>query len=349
MLEQIYDERIKSGHISDDDAQRRTVVLLDGLLNELNQATGILQKFRRKKPPKGVYIWGGVGRGKSMLMDMFAGAARQQNIKVKRFHFHDFMQAVHDKIHDPKINKYDEPARHVAAAIAQDAKLICFDEMEVRDIADAMILARVVEGFLDSGGVLVVTSNRKPCDLYENGLHRERFIPFIKTIEDKMTIHEMVSPTDYRQEIIATMTAWFSPNDGAAAKKLDEIFVKLAQNAPIETVRVAVAGRCITFDNVAASIARVGFNDLCAIPLAARDYLALADRYNGIIIDDIPALGDDHRNEARRFMWLVDAFYDRGRFLIASAEKMPDEIYQGNDWNKEFPRTASRLTEMTKL
>ena len=343
-----YQRRIDQGQINDDAPQRAAITPLDALLDQL-AAKKSRFRFKSKPVPKGLYLYGGVGRGKSMIMDMFAAEARQCGIKTARFHFHDFMAAVHDQIHDPKLAKEEDPARHVAAAITGGAKVLCFDEMEVRDIADAMIVARVMGGFFDDGGVVVATSNRHPDDLYENGLHRDRFLPFIAQLKDKVTLHEMVSPTDHRQRLLAAMPAWYHPLGAAADQAMAEGFARLTQGHDLEEVTVTVAGRPIAFDHTANNIAKVSFNQICGTALAARDYLALADRYSGLLICDIPMLDDELRNETRRLMWLVDAFYDRGRFLVCSAEADIETLYKGEAWQKEFPRTVSRLTEMTKI
>jgi cell division protein ZapE len=343
-----YQHRIDAGMISDDPAQRAAIAPLDDLLHHLKAPRSFFG-FRKAAPPQGVYLYGGVGRGKSMLMDRFAEVARQGGMALARFHFHDFMTAVHDHIHHPDLAKKADPARHVAAAISKGARVICFDEMEVRDIADAMILARVMGGFFDDGGVLVATSNRHPDDLYEGGLHRDRFLPFIALLKEKAILHELLSPTDYRQQLLASLPAWYCPDDAEAEASMAKIFGMLTEGHEIEPVSVTVAGRHIRFDHAANNIARVHFDEVCKTALAARDYLALADRYTGLLISHIPRLDDTLRNETRRLMWLVDAFYDRGRFLVCSAAADIPKIYQGRDWEKEFPRTASRLTQMTKI
>lgn len=344
-----YQSRVAAGVVTEDTPQLEAIQQLDDVLNALlNQNKGFLG-WGKSPPPKGLYLWGGVGRGKSMLMDMFADCARQAGVKTCRLHFHDFMIAVHDKIHDPKLAKQKDPARHVAAAITDHAELICFDEMEVRDIADAMIVARVMEGFLESGGVMVSTSNRIPDELYENGLHRERFLPFIELLKDKLTVHEIKSETDWRQRVLSGMPSWFSPNNAETRSELLSAFDKLTNGAEVEPVTVTVKGRDINFDHSAASVAVISFDELCARPLAARDYISIADRFAGLLVHDIPKLDDKTRNEARRFMWMVDAFYDRGRFLVCSAETPLEKLYVGTSWAAEFPRTVSRLTEMTKI
>lgn len=344
-----YDRRIAAGTVTDDAPQRQVIARLDALLDQLTHQKKGFFGFGKSPALKGVYLVGGVGRGKSMLMDMFADAARKSGVATCRFHFHDFMIAVHDRIHDPSITKKNDPARHVAAAITGGAKLICFDEMEVRDIADAMIVARVMEGFFADGGVMVSTSNRIPDDLYQNGLHRERFLPFIALLKEQMIIHDIASDTDWRQRVLAGMQGWYSPNDEMSRNAMVAAFETLSGGAEVAPVTVTVAGRDIPIAHAAGSVAAVSFDELCATPLAARDFIALADRFAGLIIHDIPKMDEAKRNEARRFMWLVDAFYDRQRFLVCSAAAKLPEIYHGTAWKAEFPRTVSRLTEMTKI
>ena len=348
-VQQLYDRGISDGVITDDAPQRDVIAKLDALLGQLLHLKKGFFGFGRSEPPQGVYVWGGVGRGKSMLMDMFVDAVKAHGVKTCRLHFHDFMVAVHDKIHDPKFSKLKDPARHVAAAITDGAKLICFDEMEVRDIADAMIVARVMEGFFDDGGVLVTTSNRHPTELYLNGLHRERFLPFIDLLMAKTDQHEILSETDWRQRVLSGVPSWYVPPSHQNYQDMSNTFAQLTNNSDIAPVVVTVAGRNITIDHAAGNIGMVRFDDLCAKPLAARDYIALADRFTGLFIRDIPVMNETMRNESRRFMWLVDAFYDRGRFLVCSAEAPLEKIYSGQSWAHEFPRTVSRLTEMTKI
>ncbi len=344
-----YTARIASGQLTADAPQHAVVAKLDDLLTRLKQSKRGFLGIGRTPPPIGLYLWGGVGRGKSMLMDMFADAARADGITTARLHFHDFMAAVHDKIHDPSITQKKDPARHVVSAITGGAQLICFDEMEVRDIADAMIIARVMQVFFDDGGVLVATSNRHPDDLYLNGLHRERFLPFIDLLKEKTAQHEMVSPTDWRQRVLSGMPSWFAPDNAENRQHLNDVFTRLTNDEPQAPITVTVAGRHITIDHTAGNIGLTSFDDLCARPLAARDYIALADRFTGMIIHGVPQFTEELRNESRRFMWLVDAFYDRGRFLVCAAAQPLDDIYIGTSWAHEFPRTRSRLTEMTKI
>lgn len=349
LLTDEYERRIAEGRLEDDPAQRAVLPQLDALAEALASSPGLAKRFLSigKKPtPKGLYLWGGVGRGKSMLMDMFA-AAISAKTRVRRYHFHDFMVSVHDRIHAPELARSADPAREVARSIADGAKVLCFDEMEIRDIADAMIVARVIEGFMDGGGVLVTTSNRHPDNLYEGGLHRERFMPFIELIKTRLSINELASPVDWRQRILTGMPGWYTPLGKDSETAMEKAFDQLRGGVPVSPQWVDVAGRKIEVRLAAGSVAMMGFDALCCQPLAARDYLALADRFSGLLIADIPVMDDMMRNEARRFMWLVDAFYDRGRFLVCSAAAGMTQLYQGEAWAKEFPRTQSRLAEMT--
>jgi len=351
MLTAEYDRRINEGRLKDDPAQRAVLPHLDVLAGALVSPSRQINRylpFRRDSQPKGLYIWGGVGRGKSMLMDMFAASIRGK-ATVRRFHFHDFMVLVHDRIHAPELNRSADPAREVARSIAEGSKVICFDEMEVRDIADAMIVARVIEGFMDGGGVLVTTSNRHPDNLYEGGLHRERFLPFIELIKARMTVHELASQVDWRQRIRKGMAGWYTPLGQDSEIAMERAFERFRGGVSEMPQTVEVAGRKIEVLRAAGSVAMMGFDELCSQPLAARDYLALADRFSGLLVTGIPVLDDMLRNEARRFMWLVDALYDRGRFLVCSAAVGIDQLYQGDVWKKEFPRTQSRLAEMTAV
>ena len=349
LLTDEYERRISEGRLQDDPAQRAVLPHLDALAEALASSSGLALRFLpigRKPAPKGLYLWGGVGRGKSMLMDMFAAAVAEKT-RVCRFHFHDFMVSVHDRIHAPELAGSADPAREVARSIADGAKVLCFDEMEIRDIADAMIVARVIEGFMDGGGVLVTTSNRHPDSLYEGGLHRERFLPFIEIIKKRLAVHELASPVDWRQRILTGMPSWYTPLGQDSDEAMEKAFTQLRGGVPVSPQQVEVAGRKIEVRCAAGSVAMMEFEALCCQPLAARDYLVLADRFSGLLISGIPEMDDTMRNEARRFMWLVDAFYDRGRFLVCSAATGISQLYQGEAWIKEFPRTQSRLAEMT--
>lgn len=346
-LTALYHHRAATGLIEDDPQQYPVLAAFERLGDEL---TARRLPWQRRGEVKGLYLWGGVGRGKTMLMDLALGwLTSEKGVSCCRFHFHDFMAAVHDRVQDPDLARERDPARHVAARIAGGARVIFFDEMEIRDIADAMIVSRVMGGFMETGGVLVMTSNRAPDDLYEGGLHRERFLPFINLIKDRLIIHEMVSQTDWRQHYLDGMDGFFIGDTAATAARLDDVFGRLTGGIDPEPGQLTVAGRKLHFDRVAGSVLAADFADLCEQPLAARDYLALAERFSGVILYGIPVMDDARRNEARRLIWLIDALYDKGRFLLASSPVSIDRLYTGDIWAAEFPRTVSRLTEMTRI
>jgi cell division protein ZapE len=346
------DRQIKSGHLAVDMAQLDIAIRLDMLIDSLTtkKPAGFFGFGRKTLPVKGLYLWGGVGRGKSMLMDMFVQlASREHGIHVCRFHFHDFMTAVHAIVHKEREMGNDDPTASVMEQLTKGADVICFDEMEVRDIADAMIIARVMDGYMRRGGVLVVTSNRHPDDLYLEGLQRERFLPFIAALKEYNAVVEMGGDTDWRQRVLDGVPGWYYPLDDKADDAMVAVLDQLTGGVEQQPVTVMIAGREVTIPAAANGVGMIDFSAICGVPLAAADYLVLAERFAGLLICHIPRLSDALQNEARRFIWLVDAFYDRKRFLIASAECDIDQIYTGNQWQAEFPRTVSRLGEMTRL
>lgn len=342
-----YDALAEAGRITSDPAQRAAAGVFDERIEAITAMARRRFGLRRPTAPKGLYCWGDVGRGKTMLMDLAAEAMTAAGINVRRFHFHEFMAQVHDRVHSPAIARKKDPARHVAAAIADGATVLCFDEMEVRDIADAMIIARVIDGFISTGGVLIATSNRHPDDLYKDGLHRDRFLPFIALIKEKLVIHEIASSNDWRQQQLAGMPHWFAGPPETTRPPLEQAWDQLSGGSERREDHLTVAGRRLTIPQVAGSVAFASFDDLCGQPLAARDYLAIADRYAGLFLEGIPVMDDALQNEARRFMWLIDALYNQQRFLVASAEAEMAALYSGRQWQAEFPRTLSRLRQMT--
>ncbi len=300
------------------------------------------------KDIKGLYLYGGVGRGKSMMMDLFF---HQVQIKEKRrLHFHDFMKEVHQRILEKrKIEKNKDTVLLVGQDLAKRAKLLCFDEMEVKDIADAMILSRLFEVMFAQGTILVTTSNQPPDGLYKDGLHRDRILPFIENLKQKTDVVEIPDGEDWRKRSLSGQKYWLNPVNKKNREKINVIFKTLSIGFEIISENVEVSGRKINIPEVAAGVARISFDDLCNKPLAAADYIEIALRYKGIIIDDIPNLNDNLRNETRRFIWLVDALYDKNCFLIANANADFSNIYTGEHWKFEFQRTISRITEMSQL
>lgn len=355
--------RIADGRLRPDPAQAKIAAIFDRLVDDMAAACapgpfGFVRSLLGRRPAlsevKGLYIHGGVGRGKTMLMDMFhqainahvAGSAAHPT--AWRLHFHDFMVLAQDIIHHARGRGAADPIEAAAADLASRGRVICFDEMEVRDIADAMILARLFSGMMGRGVVVVATSNRPVDALYKGGLHRDRFLPFIALLKDRCTLHHLDDGTDWRGAVLAGLPTWHVPVNAVSDAALDAAFGQLAGNAPVTADTVRVAGRDIVFDRVAGDIGYVSFASLCEVPLAARDYLAIAGRFAGLVMARVPRFTPVNENAARRFMWLIDALYDRRRFLIASADAEIDALYAGEQWGFEFTRTASRLGEMTQ-
>ena len=336
-----------------DEGQEYVGKFLDNLLKQLNiiQKESFVSKFfikRNNKDIKGLYLHGGVGRGKSMMMDLFF---YQVKIKEKRrLHFHDFMKEVHQRILEKrKIEKNKDTVLSVGQDLARTSKLLCFDEMEVKDIADAMILSRLFEVMFDEGMILVTTSNQPPDGLYKDGLHRDRILPFLENLKQKTNVVKIPEGEDWRQRSLYGKKYWISPINAQNKLKVDEVFNTLSLGFEVISEIVEVSGRQIHIPEVAAGVARISFDDLCNKPLAASDYIEIALRYKGLIIDNIPSLNDNLRNETRRFIWLVDALYDKNCFLIAIASTDFKEIYNGEHWKFEFERTVSRITEMSQF
>ena len=348
---QIYDERLGTGDLSADEGQAAVIEALDHLYQKLlasHSPSSLWQKFTAKKQPlTGLYLYGGVGRGKSMLMDMFYESLPDG--LASRVHFHDFMVLAHDKMNEARKAGAKDPVSETAKALGKNLHCLCFDEMEVRDIADAMIVKRLFDGLFAQDIVIVATSNRHPDDLYQNGLHRDRFLPFIAKLKHQCDMIEIAQGADWRSRLLGKTPRWYVPCDDINLAKMKAQFDIVTNQTPPMTLIVKVAGRELIFDKVAHNIAYASFDELCAVPLAARDYVAIADRLTGLFLTDIPKLGDDLQNEARRFMWLIDALYDRGRFIVASAEADMSALYHGQQWAFEFDRTLSRLSEMSRI
>jgi cell division protein ZapE len=304
---------------------------------------------RREPPPQGLYIYGAVGRGKSMLMDLFFRHAPPA--RKRRVHFHAFMQEVHGAIHqwrqlDPARRGGDDPIAPLARRIAEGAWLFCFDEFQVGDVADAMILGRLFEQLFAEGVVVVATSNRPPDELYAGGLNRPLFLPFIALIKERLDVLHLAGTTDYRLRRIAGRPVWHSPLGAEADRALDEAFALLADGAAGTPLEIAVQGRCLKVPRQARGVARMSFHEACAAALGPADYLALARHFHSLVLDRIPLLGPEQRNEARRFVTLIDALYEARAKLIASAAGPPEALYPQGDGAFEFRRTASRLHEM---
>lgn len=355
-LKDTYLACIRAGHLSPDPAQATALDRLDDLTGRLARAR---PRLLRKAPPvRGLYIWGDVGRGKSMLMDLFFTHAP---VKEKsRVHFHAFMQDVHaflgywrglsqkerarSQWHVKGAD--DDPIPPAAAKFSASARLICFDEFQVTQIADAMILSRLFEALFARGVTMVATSNRPPHDLYKDGLNRQRFTPFIDLLTEKCEAVELVAARDYRLERLTAAPVWYTPLGATANSAMDAAWARLITPAIPARGQLHIAGRTVPVPFEAAGAARFSFADLCARPLGPADYLAIAARYHTIFLDNIPALTPENKNEAIRFITLVDALYEAKTNLVASAAAAPDALYTSGDGSFEFQRTTSRLHEM---
>lgn len=352
---QQYEALLAAGELRPDDDQRRTAERLDALARELSAAprkTGLLSRLlgRSQPPPHGLYIWGSVGRGKSMLMDLFHDCVEFK--PRRRVHFHEFMLEIHDRLRVERLKEMGDPIPPVADAVASEAKLLCFDEMVVNNTADAMILSRLFTALIDRDVIVVTTSNRPPRDLYKDGLNREHFLPFIALIESRLDVLSLNGPTDYRLDRLGGFPTYYTPNGAAATDAVSRAFFRLTDyppedraHVPSETIPVP-GGRTLFVPKSLKGVAVFSFKRLCAQPLGTADYLAIARRYHTVIIVGVPVMGPERRNEAARFKTLIDALYEYGVKLLMSADVEPALLYQGGDGAFEFERTVSRLMEM---
>jgi len=350
-----YRALVAAGELRPDPDQQAAAARLNILQQELEAAPprgSILWKLLRKAPetPRGLYMWGGVGRGKSMLMDLFFESVRIP--RKKRAHFHEFMLDVHARLAEVRKAEEGDPIPPVVDALAEEARLLCFDEMVVNNMADAAIMSRLFTGLLGKGVSIVTTSNRAPDELYKDGLNRQLFLPFIDLIKDRLDVMTLDGPTDYRLDRLGDAQLWHSPNGPEATRALSDAFFRLTDypvedraKVPAEEIDVQ-GGRRLHVPKSLKGVSVFSFKRLCAEARGAPDYLAIARRFHTVIIVGIPGLGPENRNEAARFVTLIDALYEYKVKLLASADAEPAQLYPSGDGAFEFERTVSRLMEM---
>ena len=351
-----YDALVAAGELRPDAAQAAVADRLQALAVALEspaEKPGFFARLGGAKPapvPRGLYIWGGVGRGKSMLMDLFFGTV---NVNPKRrVHFHEFMLEIHAALHAERQKGGADPIPAVAADVAASARLLAFDEMQVKDIADAAIVSRLFTALFAAGVTVVTTSNRVPEDLYKDGLNRQLFTPFIGLLRQYCDVITLHGPTDYRLARLGGAATWHTPNGPEATAAMSATFFRMTDypvedraRVPTETLAVP-GGRTLFVPKSLKGVAVFSFARLCRKPLGAADYLAIARHFHTVFLVGIPVMGPENRNEAARFVTLIDALYEYKVKLLASADAAPEQLYPAGDGAFEFERTVSRLMEM---
>ncbi|MDQ4421416.1 cell division protein ZapE [Sphingobium sp. DEHP117] len=350
-----YKALIAAGELRADPDQARAAERVARLQAELEaqppRGSTLWKLLRREpEPPRGLYLWGGVGRGKSMLMDLFYECVQVR--RKRRAHFHEFMLDVHARLREARKSESGDPIPPVVASLAEEARLLCFDEMVVNNMADAAIMSRLFTGLLERRVTIVTTSNRVPDDLYKDGLNRQLFLPFIALMKERLDVMSLNGPVDYRRDRLGDAQLWHVPNGPGATQALSQAFFRLTDFPPEDKAHVPSeelvipGGRTIHVPKSLKGVAVFSFKRLCGEARGASDYLSIARRYHSVIIVGIPVLGPENRNEAARFVTLIDALYEYKVKLLASADAGPDALYPTGDGAFEFERTASRLMEM---
>lgn len=347
-----YRADLANAEFFDDPVQRRILGDLDRLYTELTRPEpavahrgGWLRRWLGSRPPpagpQGLYLWGDVGRGKSFLMDLLFNALPA--IGKRRDHFHAFMQMVHGRLRS--LQERPDPVGELAAQVATDLRLLCFDELQVQDVADAMIIGPLLSGLMEAGVTIVCTSNTAPDALYQGGLQRERFVPTIDLLCQRLVVFELNGATDYRQRSLAALEHYHCPLGNGAREAMERAF-RVLSGGTGGAADLTVGGRTMKPHRLATDVVWFDFYELCATPRSASDYLELAERFHTLLVSDIPAIAGQDYDIAKRFVHLIDVLYDRRRNLVVSAAVPPDEIYRGDRVGFEFRRAASRLKEM---
>tara|TARA_Y100001970_G_scaffold140864_1_gene173495 strand:+ start:794 stop:1876 length:1083 start_codon:yes stop_codon:yes gene_type:complete len=339
---QLLDKKI----IQFDEEQNSKVQILNKLFNPKKIIFSKLKKIiLRKESPKGVYLWGSAGSGKTMLMDICYSNSEVSG--KKRIHFQEFMIDIHNRLHNIRKNSsISDPLNIVAKEISKEVEFLCFDEFQVNDIADASILYKLFNSLLENGVFIFVTSNIIPEELYKDGLQRDRFIPFIKLIENNFLNIELSTNKDYRKDRLQNLNTYFSSLSDKTNDQIDNLFNQLSNGSSLERRELLVKGRKINVNNHSLGCAIFEFDELCNNPLGSEDYLAIAKEFEIIFIKNIPKLSPEDRNQTKRLILLIDALYDNRKMTIISADGEPEEIYSGKELEIEFKRCASRLHEM---
>jgi cell division protein ZapE len=348
-LRQRYEARLADGEIDPDPAQEDAIAVLEDFANQLreNQSPrGFINQLFSKNidRPSGLYLYGDVGRGKSMLMDLFY--ATSDISKKRRVHFHQFMLEIHDRLHHLQNQRVDDVLPHMVADISNETRLLCFDEFHVSNIADAMILGRLFSTLFAAGVTIITTSNWPPDALYKNGLQRDRFLPFIELIKQKMIIHCLAGMRDHRYEQVRDLQTYFTPLGIESTRKLQGLFLQLTHEAKPEPLLLPVQGRTLKVTHAAKGVGFFNFDELCRTALSAADYLAIAACLHTIILDGVPRLQVEQHDETIRFMNLIDALYEAKVNLFMAAAAIPEKLVPSGESRFAFQRTISRLIEM---